>query len=63
MSIQESASICNSMYKGSIAAEGEVSLDLYRPKDEIPRYTVYILDKILSKERTSFAIFIVPQGR
>ena len=51
------------MYKGSIAAEGEVSLDLYRPKDEIPRYTVYILDKILSKERTSFAIFIVPQGR
>ncbi|XP_058793465.1 eEF1A lysine and N-terminal methyltransferase homolog isoform X2 [Phymastichus coffea] len=63
ISIQESASLCNNLYKSCVANEGEVSLDLYKPGDKEPRYTVYILDQLLTKERKTYACFIVPQGR
>lgn len=63
ISTQESASLCNSLQKGSVANDGEVSLDLYRPGDKEPRYTIYILDQLNAKESKSYAAFIVPQGR
>ncbi|OXU27110.1 hypothetical protein TSAR_005725 [Trichomalopsis sarcophagae] len=63
ISTQESASLCNSLYKSSVANDGEVSLDLYKPGDKDPRYTIYILDQLMVKERKSYAAFIVPQGR
>lgn len=63
ISAQESASLCNSLQKGSVARDGEVSLDLYRPGDKEPRYTVFILDKLIVNETKSYAAFIVPQGR
>lgn len=62
-STQESASLCNSLYKSSVANDGEVSLDLYKPGDKDPRYTIYILDQLMAKERKSYAAFVVPQGR
>lgn len=62
-STQESATLCNNLYKSSVSNEGEVSLDLYQPGDKEPRYTVYILDQLMAKERKTYACFIVPQGR
>ncbi|XP_014218736.1 methyltransferase-like protein 13 [Copidosoma floridanum] len=60
---QDSASVCNNLYKSSVANEGEVSLDLYRPGDKEPRYTMYVLDQLKLKEKKTYAAFIVPQGR
>lgn len=61
-STQESALICNTLYKRSVADVGEVSLDLYRPGETIPRYTLYVVDES-SKRKKTYATFIVPQGR
>ncbi|KAJ8688488.1 hypothetical protein QAD02_024283 [Eretmocerus hayati] len=63
MSVQESAALCNNLSKSSVAHNEEVSLDLYKPGSQEPRYTVYILDKPTLKEKKSYAVFIVPQGR
>lgn len=41
----------------------EISLDLCRPNEDIPRFTVYILDQKTVRGNGKFAIFIVPQGR
>lgn len=41
----------------------EVSMDLFRPDDQIPRFTVHILDQKLKGSNGKFAVFIVPQGR
>ncbi|XP_011499708.1 PREDICTED: methyltransferase-like protein 13 [Ceratosolen solmsi marchali] len=60
---QKAASVCNSLYKGSIANDGEIYLDLHKPGEKEPRYRVYILDQVIVKERRSYAAFIVPQGR
>lgn len=61
-STQESALICNTLYKGSVADVGEVSLDLYRAGETIPRYTLFVVDQP-TRNKKSFAAFIVPQGR
>jgi hypothetical protein len=63
METQEAASVCNSLYKGSIANDGEIYLDLHRPGEKEPRYTIYILDQLMLKKQRSYAVFIVPQGR
>ena len=62
-SAQESALICNTLYKGSIADVGEVSLDLYRAGEQTPRYTLHIVDQPRTKGCKTYAAFIVPQGR
>lgn len=62
-SIQESALLCNNLNKGSVAQEGEVSLDLYRPGDSEPRYTIYVVEQPTAKKQKTYASFIVPQGR
>lgn len=41
----------------------EVSMDLFRPDEQIPRFTVYILDQKPKRGNGKFGIFIVPQGR
>lgn len=38
-------------------------MDLFRPEDQIPRFTVHILDQKLKGSNGKFAVFIVPQGR
>ncbi|KYM94841.1 PREDICTED: methyltransferase-like protein 13 [Cyphomyrmex costatus] len=60
---QQSALLCNSLYKRSIADVGEVSLDLHRPGDKHPRYTVYVLDQPRTRGTKTYAAFIVPQGK
>ncbi|KAK2586784.1 hypothetical protein KPH14_011810 [Odynerus spinipes] len=63
LSVQQSALICNSLYKRSIADVGEISLDLHRVGDKHPRYTVYVLDQPRARGAKSYAAFIVPQGK
>lgn len=63
LSAQQSALVCNSLHKKSIANVGEISLDLYRPGDKHPRYTVYVLDQPRTREAKTYAAFIVPQGK
>ncbi|KAL0107161.1 hypothetical protein PUN28_015585 [Cardiocondyla obscurior] len=63
LSSQLSGIVCNSLYKRSFADVGEVSLDLLRPGDKYPRYTVYVLDQPCTRGVKTFAVFIVPQGK
>ena len=56
--------VCSRLNRGSVAGQGEVFLDLYRPGEESPRYTIHVLDQPYAKEGDRrFAAFIVPQGR
>ncbi|XP_012273938.1 methyltransferase-like protein 13 isoform X2 [Orussus abietinus] len=60
---QMSALVCNSLFKGTTTNLGEIALDLYRPTEKVPRYTLYILDKVRPKGSKTYAAFIVPRGR
>lgn len=61
-STQKAALVCNGLHKGNIAGMEEVSLDLYRPGESIPRFTLHILDQNI-RGNGKYAAFIVPQGR
>lgn len=63
LSAQQSALVCNSLCKRSVADVGEILLDLHRPGDKHPRYTVYILDQPRTRGAKTYAAFIVPQGK
>ncbi|KAL6440840.1 hypothetical protein ACFW04_003339 [Cataglyphis niger] len=63
LSAQQSALVCSSLYKRSVADVGEISLDLHRPGDKHPRYTVYVLDQPRIRGAKTYAAFIVPQGK
>lgn len=63
LSVQQAALVCNGLQRGNIADMNEVSMDLFRPDDQIPRFTVHILDQRTKRGNGKFAIFIVPQGR
>lgn len=63
LSVQKAALVCNGLHRSSIADLDEISLDLCRQNEEIPRFTVYILDQKPVRGNGKFAIFIVPQGR
>lgn len=41
----------------------EIVMDLCNPGDDVPRYTVYILDQPIVRGNGQYAAFIVPQGR
>lgn len=64
-SAQQVALICSGLNRCSISGTGEVTLELMRPDDKYPRYTVFVADRPNIKNPTdmSFAAFIVPQGR
>lgn len=63
LSAQQSALVCSSLYKRSVADVGEISLDLHRPGDKHPRYTVYVVDQPRIRGAKTYAAFIVPQGK
>lgn len=62
--IQQAAIVCSRLGTSNVASDGEVSLDLLRPGDSSPRFSVYICDRPCVNEATrKFAAFVVPQGR
>lgn len=63
LSVQKAALVCNGLHRGSIADMNEVSMELFRPNEQIPRFTVHILDQCDRPGNGKFAIFVVPQGR
>ncbi|XP_063234249.1 eEF1A lysine and N-terminal methyltransferase homolog isoform X2 [Bacillus rossius redtenbacheri] len=63
-SLQHSALVLSRLGRGSLADHGEVCLDLCRPDEDSPRYTVHVLDQQFSRVGgRRYAAFIVPQGR
>ncbi|EZA55154.1 Methyltransferase-like protein, partial [Ooceraea biroi] len=62
-STQQVALVHNKLRKSNIANIGEITLDLHRPGDKHPRYTVYIIDCPSTSCGTTFAAYIVPQGK
>ncbi|KAH8240559.1 hypothetical protein KR026_000152 [Drosophila bipectinata] len=62
-SVQKAALVCNGLAKSSIAGHNEVTMDLHRPSETDPRYTIHILDQPPARGLGKYAAFIVPQGR
>ncbi|KAH8326825.1 hypothetical protein KR074_001468 [Drosophila pseudoananassae] len=63
LSVQKAALVCNGLAKSSIAGHNEVTMDLHRPSETDPRYTIHILDQPPARGLGKYAAFIVPQGR
>lgn len=62
-SAQDTAFITNGLGKTKLDDNDEVSLDLYQPDENTPRYTLYVVDQRTSQTINKYAVFIVPQGR
>ncbi|TDG40126.1 hypothetical protein AWZ03_013447 [Drosophila navojoa] len=62
-SVQKAALVCNGLARSSIAGHNEVTMDLYRASEEMPRYTVHVLEQMSARGLGKYAAFIVPQGR
>ncbi|XP_052853485.1 eEF1A lysine and N-terminal methyltransferase homolog [Drosophila gunungcola] len=62
-SVQKAALVCNGLARSNLAGHNEVIMDLHRPSDQAPRYTIHILDKPPARGLGKYAAFIVPQGR
>lgn len=64
-SMQDTALVCSGLNRCSLADTGEVTVELSRPTDKYPRYTVTVADspKVKDTANMKFAAFIVPQGR
>lgn len=61
--MQETALICSGLSKTKLVDSDEVSLDLYPTDNDVPRFTVTIVDQPPKRNQPPFAVFIVPQGR
>uniref|UniRef100_A0A1B6FY48 Methyltransferase type 11 domain-containing protein n=1 Tax=Cuerna arida TaxID=1464854 RepID=A0A1B6FY48_9HEMI len=63
--MQDTALVCSGLNRCNIANSGEVIMELSRPGDVSPRYTITVADSPNVKDvtRMKFAAFIVPQGR
>ncbi|XP_053607536.1 eEF1A lysine and N-terminal methyltransferase homolog [Plodia interpunctella] len=62
-SAQDAAFVTSGLAKTSLDENDEVSLDLYRPGESSPRYTLYVVDQKRTQAVNKYAVFIVPQGR
>nr|XP_026490448.1 methyltransferase-like protein 13 [Vanessa tameamea] len=62
-SVQDTAFITNGLSKTTLDGDDEVTLDLMQPGEDVPRYTLYIVDQKRSQAINKYAVFIVPQGR
>ncbi|KAH8325691.1 hypothetical protein KR067_004465 [Drosophila pandora] len=62
-SVQKAALVCNGLTRSNIAGHNEVTMDLHRPSETNPRYTIHILDQPPARGLGKYAAFIVPQGR
>ncbi|EZA55153.1 Zinc finger MYM-type protein [Ooceraea biroi] len=62
-STQQVALVHNKLRKSNIANIGEITLDLHRPGDKHPRYTMYVLDQPSASCGRTYAAFIVPLGK
>ncbi|XP_023292079.2 eEF1A lysine and N-terminal methyltransferase homolog [Lucilia cuprina] len=62
-SVQRAALVCNGLARSNIAGHNEVTMELCKPGETSPRYTIHILDQPPARGFGKYAAFIVPQGR
>uniref|UniRef100_A0A1I8NT36 eEF1A lysine and N-terminal methyltransferase homolog n=1 Tax=Stomoxys calcitrans TaxID=35570 RepID=A0A1I8NT36_STOCA len=62
-SLQTAAVVCNGLSRTDVVGHNDVSMDLCKPGDDKPRYTVHIVDQPPARGLGKYAAFIVPQGR
>lgn len=62
-SVQKAAFICSGLRRGSIGDDNEVTFELFKPGEELPRFTVYVVEQAPKNKQVPYAAFIVPQGR
>lgn len=63
LSIQRASIVRNGLIRKN-SYENEITFDLYRPNEKIPRFSLYILDQKSNKKNLKdYAAFICPQGR
>uniref|UniRef100_A0A1I8MCI7 eEF1A lysine and N-terminal methyltransferase homolog n=1 Tax=Musca domestica TaxID=7370 RepID=A0A1I8MCI7_MUSDO len=62
-SLQTAAVVCNGLGRTDVVGHNDVSIDLCKPGENSPRYTVHIVDQPPSRGLGKYAAFIVPQGR
>ncbi|XP_030749681.1 eEF1A lysine and N-terminal methyltransferase homolog [Sitophilus oryzae] len=62
-SIQTASFVCSSLKKCNINEDAEISLDLYEPGSQSPRYTVHVVEVPYKAKNLPYAAFIIPQGR
>lgn len=62
-SVQRAALVCNGLARSSIAGHNQITMELCKPGETNPRYTIHILDQPPSRGFGKYAAFIVPQGR
>lgn len=61
--IQRAAFICSGLKRSSIVDKKEISFDLFEHGEDIPRFTIYVVDVPPERKHGQYAAFIVPQGR
>ncbi|XP_073827007.1 eEF1A lysine and N-terminal methyltransferase homolog isoform X2 [Musca autumnalis] len=62
-SLQTAAVVCNGLGRTDVVGHNDVSIDLCKPGESNPRYTVHIVDQPPTRGLGKYAAFIVPQGR
>ncbi|KAK5646559.1 hypothetical protein RI129_005023 [Pyrocoelia pectoralis] len=61
--IQQAAFICSGLRRSNIGDQEDVSFDLYNPNGNVPRFSLHVVDIPRDHNNSSYAAFIVPQGR
>ncbi|GJQ66855.1 hypothetical protein Trydic_g7881 [Trypoxylus dichotomus] len=61
--IQRAAIVCSHLKNTSVINQEQISFDIFENENSKPRFTVYIVDIRPERGNSSYAAFIVPQGR
>jgi spermidine synthase len=62
LSVQRATIIRNGLIRKS-NFDDEINFDLFRPNEQVPRFSLYILDQKANSKGGDYAAFICPQGR
>uniref|UniRef100_A0A1B0A525 Uncharacterized protein n=1 Tax=Glossina pallidipes TaxID=7398 RepID=A0A1B0A525_GLOPL len=62
VSTQKAALVCNGLARNSIAGHNDVTMDLCKLGEDLPRFTLHILDQPPAREKW-IGIFATPEGR
>lgn len=62
-SVQRAAFVCSGLKRGLLSEDSEQMIELFKPGETDPRYSVYVVDIPVMEGFSQYASFIVPQGR
>lgn len=61
--VQEAAVLFSGLQRSSVVEEKDISVNLFKPGENSPRFTIYVVDIPPERKFSHYAAFIVPQGR